>query len=639
MTTRATFTDAGWDFSGSGGTDPVWGIAGNFNSGYPYLYALSNDDVPVFAGGSGTTADPYQIATAAGLNAVRDYLDQHFVLTSDIDLGVAPYNQSAGWEPIGTQAAPFTGGFDGGGFTITGLTIDRSSTRYVGLFGRSDGEIENVGLANVSVSGKDLVGGLVGGLDGTVASSYSSGSVTSSGNNVGGLVGFLGGTITNSYSSGSVTSSSSRVGGLVGFSAASGTITNSYSSGSVSASSDAGGLVALNTDGATVTNSFWDTQTSGQANSAGGVGKTTAEMTTRATFTDAGWDFSGSGGTDPVWGIAGNFNGGYPYLYALSNDDVPAPFAAGSGTAADPYQIATAAGLNAVRDYLDQHFVLTSAIDLGVAPYNQSAGWEPIGTFAAPFTGGFDGGGFTITGLTIDRSSTDYVGLFGRSDGGSISNVGLANVSVSGDDRVGGLVGIIVGDGTVTNSSVSGSVSGDDRIGGLVGYLSSSGTITNSYSSGSVTGSGNYVGGLVGDGGGMITNSYSSGSVSSSGDYVGGLVGLNNGGTVASSYSSGSVTSSGSYVGGLVGRSSGTVTNSYSSSSVSGDGRVGGLVGHNNSDGTVTNSYSSGSVTGNSSSAGSWDSTSPAQYRTRSGTPRLRGRPPAQPARARRRPR
>ena len=587
MTTRATFTDAAWDFSGSGGTDPVWGIAGNFNGGYPYLYALSNDDVPApFAAGSGTTADPYQISTAAELNTVRGYLDQHFVLTSNLDLGVAPYNQGAGWEPIGTSAAPFTGGFDGGGFAITGLTIDRSSTDYVGLFGRSDGEIENVGLANVSVSGGDYVGGLVGALFGTITNSYSSGSasgnslvgglvgvsnsgtVTNSyssgsvtgGQFVGGLVGLSGGTITNSYSSGSVTSSSSLVGGLVGDNR--GTITSSYSSGSVTGNSNVGGLVGANSNGGTVTNSFWDTQTSGQTSSAAGTGKTTAEMTTRATFTDAGWDFSGSGGTDPVWGIAGNFNGGYPYLYALSNDDAP-PFAAGSGTAADPYQIATAAELSAVRGYLDQHFVLTSGFALGVAPYNQGAGWEPIGTIAAPFTGSFDGGGFTITGLTINRSSSD-VGLFGVASG-SISNVGLANVSVSGDTRVGGLVG--ENRGTVTSSYISGSVSGDDRIGGLVGY-SFGGTITNSYSSGSVTGDG-FAGGLVGYNRGTVTSSYSTGSVTGNSN-VGGLMGANQDATVTNSYSSGSV-SGNSSVGGLVGASIfSTVTNSFWDTQTSG---------------------------------------------------------------------
>jgi len=85
--------------------------------------------------------------------------------------------------------------------------------------------------------------------------------------------------------------------------------------------------------------------------------------------------------------------------------------------------------------------------------WNAGAGFEPIGTDGSPFTGTFDGQGYKITGLYINRGSTDFVGLFGFTGPGSeITNVGLEQVDFSGDYWVvGGLVGVNEG-GTITNS-------------------------------------------------------------------------------------------------------------------------------------------------------------------------------------------
>jgi len=111
-------------------------------------------------------------------------------------------------------------------------------------------------------------------------------------------------TVTNSYSTANVSGigDSYSAGGLVGQIEIGATVTNSYSTGSVSGLYYVGGLIGYNS-GATVTASFWDTQTSGQAISAGGTGKTTAEMQTQTTFTDAGWDFVGesTNGTEDIW--------------------------------------------------------------------------------------------------------------------------------------------------------------------------------------------------------------------------------------------------------------------------------------------------------------------------------------------------
>ena len=148
--------------------------------------------------------------------------------------------------------------------------------------------------------------------------------------------------------------------------------------------------------------------------------------------------------------------------------------------------------------------------------WTTGAGWQPIGDSSDPFTGKFEGNGFTISNLKINRPDTNYRGLFHfvRREA-EIANVGLLDVDIIGGNYVGGLVGFNSG-GTITNSYATGSVAGFFRVGGLVGF--NSGTITNSYATSAVTGSGgissNDIGGLVGiNNGGTITNSYATGDV------------------------------------------------------------------------------------------------------------------------------
>ncbi|NAS88752.1 hypothetical protein C4E24_03300, partial [ANME-1 cluster archaeon AG-394-G21] len=261
--------------------------------------------------------------------------------------------------------------------------------------------------------------------------------------------------------------------------------------------------------------------------------------------------------------------------------------------------ITTCTELQNIRNDLAGDYYLANDIDCSGFDYaGDNKGFMPIGNKSNRFNGTFDGKGYKITNLYINRPSTNYVGLFGFTGSGSeIKDVGLEEVDVHGNDEVGGLVGY--NGGPITNSYSSGSVTGEGFVGGLVG--ANTGTITNSYSSGSVTGSSNCVGGLVGYNNGLIANSYSSGSVTGSSNYVGGLVGGNDNGPITNSYSSGSVTGS-SDVGGLVGANTGPITNSYSSGSVTGKGFVGGLVGGNT--GPIANSYWDTETSGQSSSGG-----------------------------------
>jgi len=328
--------------------------------------------------------------------------------------------------------------------------------------------------------------------------------------------------------------------------------------------------------------------------------------------------------------------------------------------------------LDAVRNNLAGNHTLMNDLNSTTPGYEELAGptanggkgWEPIGTFVTGvriicFTGTFDGQGHEIRDLFINRPDESLVGLFVETDRGCvIRDVGIVNVTVTGGNATGGLVG--AAEGTVSYCYCSGEVAGNKDVGGLVGVALSNSTLTDCYFTGNVLGN-LQVGGLTGRNHGTASNCHSTGNVTGV-DAVGGLVGSQSFGIVSSSYSTGSVTGNSSvgglvgsigssgfsegdswvvdsyfsgsvsgnasvgglvgenqcsvsnsysagsvsgleYVGGLVGRNSGPVSNSYSSSDITGDSYVGGLAGENGSPyyylfGTVSNSYSTGSVTG-----------------------------------------
>jgi len=265
------------------------------------------------------------------LNAVRDNACGHYTLMNGLDSTTPGYeelasptaNEGKGWQPIIEILYPwgdyisFMGTFDGQGYEICDLFINRPNVDNVGLFKSSDGIIKNIGVVNATVTGDGEVGGLVGANFGTVSNSYSTGSVTGT-NRVGGLVAEnYYGTVSNSYSSAKVTGSD-QVGGLVGWNNES-NVTDSYSTGSVTGNDYVGGLVGSNGllgSPGIISNSFWDIQTSVQATSDGGTGKTTAEMQDIATFSGAGWNITavtpGSTNNTYIWNIVDDQT--YPFL-------------------------------------------------------------------------------------------------------------------------------------------------------------------------------------------------------------------------------------------------------------------------------------------------------------------------------------
>jgi hypothetical protein len=225
-----------------------------------------------FAGGDGTSDNPYQIATAEQLDRVRNFLgsayqDTYFRLTAPIDL-----SSYTNWVPIGDMVNPFCGHVYGTVYDaetetyvyqpISNLTINRPDEDYVGLFGYcASAEIWGVAIRNANVTGGFATGALVGRSVGYIGYTYkeaqigycsSTGSVTSTSTSAymarytGGLVGMASETqINKSYSTVSVTGTNSTAGGLVGFLKDS-SIINCYATGSVSSTGEdyyAGGLV------------------------------------------------------------------------------------------------------------------------------------------------------------------------------------------------------------------------------------------------------------------------------------------------------------------------------------------------------------------------------------------------------------
>lgn len=209
---RTNYDFRGWNTrADSLGIDYIPGSTFILGSSDLTLYAIWT---PFFAGGDGTAGNPYQVSMASQLNHVRDYPGAHYIQTADIDLNVAPYNTGNGWDPIGDTTPQFVGTYDGNGYAITSLYINRPAENNVGLFGYSNGAVlRNIVLDAAIVTGYDNVGSLVGyntsvslatpsSVGNPLIGNCSSSGVTVTGhNNVGGLVGYNWGSSNPAYAS------------------------------------------------------------------------------------------------------------------------------------------------------------------------------------------------------------------------------------------------------------------------------------------------------------------------------------------------------------------------------------------------------------------------------------------------------
>ena len=462
-------------------------------------------------GGGGYNPPPSQnleIRTWFDLDAIRDNLAGNHTLMNDLNSTTPGYDELAGptadsgkgWNPIIGPEYYFTGSFDGQGYEIRDLFINRTYYGIVGLFSvvGGGGRIEGVGVVNANVTGDlaqswhgaDGAGILVGQNHGTVNNCYCTGSVTSD-KPAGGLVGINYGTVSNSYYSGNLTSNTSG-GGLVGF--------NSFSYGNMESHPDMFNC-------GRVINSYYN------------------------------WDECPINGEKMIT------------IGALSGEDFDQWLANGKFldvnerlSQEDGYYL-----INNISDFRQLlafgqngtlKFRLTSDLNLATEP----------GLYIPYLTGEFDGNGHKISNLSLNFSFVSQVGLFGYlASGGSVRELGIESVNINTTEAyvAGGLVGLNEA-GNVSNCYATGGVIRND-----------------SHHIDDLTYLGWYAGGLVGHNNkGIVSDSYFSGNVTGK-YYVGGLVGLNEAGNVSNSFSTGSVTSDYS-AGGLVGAGSyHNVTNSF----------------------------------------------------------------------------
>jgi hypothetical protein len=279
------------------------------------------------------------------------------------------------------------------------------------------------------------------------------------------------------------------------------------------------------------------------------------------------------------------------------------PFAGGSGTPTDPYQISTAAQLEGIRTMLTKSYTLVSDIDLSGATF------RPLGSPLRPFEGNFEGNGHSIQNWTyIDPTAQQEIGFFSViAASGKVSNLRMTNCNIEA-----GAAGILAGVnyGKIENCSTTGSVKGQTA-GGLAaanayelyvgppdrGWIIACHSDTLISDNGSTEGPGEH-GGLVAHNESRIQDCYATGTVLAPQPRwapAGGLVGVNNG-PIDRSFATGVVVGS-SRVGGLVGYSQATINACSASGAVSGADQLGALVGASYA--MISNSYATGGVSGN----------------------------------------
>ncbi len=608
--------------------------------------------------GDGSVANPYQISSLENLywiSAAEARWSLNYKQTADIDAGatqnwyVADHDNNAstpnvpmGWQPIGNETGCFSGNYDGSGYKINSLFINRPMLSHVGLFRTisNHSTITNIGITNVLITGLNYVGALAGDTGQVLISNcYTTGTITAN-NFVGGMTGqTYYSCINNCYSSGSVIrktgSQQNDVGSFVGLSYSS-VIQYSYSTNTVIYSGTANpqdkGFVGTNflIDGINVyVSNFFDTQTSQQTSGAGATAKTTVEMKTASTFTAADWEFA------YIWQIISTVNNGYP---SLSNN-VTTLKPNGNGTSTSPFQIATLNHLYWIclsPEQWNKSFQQIADINAQASSsWFNGKGWRPLGNnyigsteypyfTGFPFDGTFDGCGHIISNLYINQPSESNLGFFGYSEGNSIiKNINLTNVNINGNNYIGGLVGCTLG--KITACSIEGLINGNVFVGGLVGKKMYN-WVRNCSTNVNITGF-SCVGGIAGSNGGLIQNCRSGSTVNGQ-TTIGGIVGYSaepivelctNTGTITGVTNVGGIggnivnamlkncSNTGSIigeinVGGLIGYSYNNVVEaSFNTGSVQGDENVGGFLGK--SEGCSSeNNYNRGNVTRNSGS-------------------------------------
>ena len=547
------------------GGNSAWTYAENGLPTLKNVGGTQSSELPSWMLGSETTI---YITTAQQLKQLADEVnagdskrDKTYLLANDIDLSGYP-----NWTPIGRfdppdDMLPFSGVFDGQGYSITGLKISGNEDAR-GLFGYTHlATIRNVVIRNPEIQGGDKVGALVGhqaySSEGIENCAVIGGKIQGS-NRAGGLVGNMEESpIKNCYTTCEVIATDYHAGGIVGAHKVGSGLENCYATGNVSGP-NSGGIAgrARNVErcvalGQTVTGASSHrvlSESNGKLNvyawrsmKVNGI-----TVTDGAANNENGADLVCNGGAlstqfseifanDDAWTYTEN---GLPILKALKgaqSSELPTWVKAGSAanvvyihTMADLANLASA--VNSGVNMSGKTFLLMNDIDLS------GLNWVPIGYYIdwnnsnnKPFSGVFDGQGHSIIGLTISGGQND-AGLFGYTHLATIRNVVIRNPQIEGRGEVGALVGRqgYSSTGIEKCAVIGGRIQGAGSVGGLVGYMEES-PLQNCYTTCEVIATDSYAGGIVGSHlvGASIRSCYATGNVS--GRYSGGIAGLTQG--------------------------------------------------------------------------------------------------------------
>ena len=474
--------------------------------------------------GTGANASYYYInseedlyAFSNSVNAGEDYTGKVVSLNKNLDMSktIEEVQESCGdtvttFNPIGNSTNQFKGTFEGNAYTISNLTINQSSTNYVGLFGYNAGTIRGLNIEGISITGNQYVGGIAGYNTGTIRDiALLSASITGTDRYIGGITGY-GGTVTNVLANVNVTGSSYAGGisgygstlsnivlkdglisgnnsGMIGYASKNSVISSIYTSDSVSLSNCTGNCGNYNGGTVLIFNGVIFNQDR----------KNDINMYESALTT---W----IGGYVDEANIAEANNYYFDYDdYTSSNRKIILKSRSrnpinvtlqGDGTPSSPYEIGSVdewKQASALVHLVGKYYKLTSDIDFSGKQYYM------LGSSKNQFKGTLEGEGYVLK--NIDVKGYNYVGLSGYNVG-TIKGLNVQDITVSGHDYyIGGIAGYNTG--TISDIALSGTVVGvSNNISSYVGGITGSGgTLISIIANVDVTGH-QYAGGICGRG-------------------------------------------------------------------------------------------------------------------------------------------
>ena len=461
-------------------------------------------------------------AFSDSVNSGNTYSGKTIKIRNDLDFkGYSEKKNVCGlsstFEPIGNSNHPFRGKIDGNIKYIKNLTIDKTGSDNVGIFGYTDGaSFVGINLENITVKGKRSVGGLIGHTTGTgttinevVAKNVN---VTGTDSYIGGITGYTG-KVTNVIIKSGTISGGTYASPIIGFDGSvsnviveNATVSGTYATGSISYSYNSS--TSYNSNKVIVNGTA---QTGGLSESA------TSNINM---YEYAGLDtwIGGDNNSTGYYFDYENDNSNNIVLKSVKKDPITFNLA-GEGTKENPYLIRNMKEWKMVAGIPNRnvYYKINNDIDLS------SGQFYMIGSENNPFGGKIDGNLSKLYNLNMDIAPAYNVGIFGYTNGASFVGINLENITIKGKRSVGGLIGHTTGTGTTINEVVAKNVNvtgTDSYIGGITGYT---GKVTNVIiKSGTISG-GTYASPIIGFDGSVsnvivenatVSGTYATGSIS-----------------------------------------------------------------------------------------------------------------------------